>query len=434
MIAALPLVFSRWIPNASMLSMLLDVIIVSFTLADIFLIPKSGSVFEIERKVNDKLSLGADNPVEVSIRFLVTQPKGAYKAISFTIKDAPPDQFELSGVCEAQINLSEERRLAKLNYKVRPVSKGDFEFGDLFIAIDGLFGLARKVERLPAKQAIKVYPSLFEIQKYDMLLQAGRMMQAGIHHFRFDRGGGEFESLRDYVTGDEYRKIDWGATAKRNKLTIRQYEAERAQNVILAIDIGRSMATPVNKVSKIDYCIEAALMLAHMAAISDDRTGLLIFGADEKLFLPPAKGKGQVYRLVDSLYNVFAQPVESDYGAAFTELVTRWKRRSLVVVFTDLIDPESSDRLIKSLKILESRHRVVCVNVSDPQLGEALYRSPLEESDVYERAVATQVLHERSQAISVLKQRGVVTIDSPPETLSSDLINHYLKLKARSAI
>src|SRR6185437_803068 len=152
------------------------------------------------------------------------------------------------------------------------------------------------------------------------------------------------------------------------------------------------------------------------------------------VFLPPAKSKAQVYRIMESLYNIEARLAETDYLDAFQNLATRWRRRSLIVLFSDLVDPESSVQILDAVPMLEERHRVVCVTVSDPHIIAAANKVPENSADVYAKAVAMQVLQERRQAITALKRRGVWTIDSPPQDLSADLINHYLDLKSRSLI
>ena len=194
------------------------------------------------------------------------------------------------------------------------------------------------------------------------------------------------------------------------------------------------MLQPVQKMAKLDYVVNTALMLAYVAAASDDKIGLMAFDADVRAFLPPAKSKAQVYQIVESLYNMEARMVEADYRAAFQNLAARWRRRSLVVLFSDLVDPDSSAQILDAVPMIEKLHRVVCVTVSDPHLTAAARSVPEDTAGVYQKAVAQQVLLERRQAISILKRRGVWTIDSPPEDLSADLINHYLDLKSRSLI
>jgi uncharacterized protein (DUF58 family) len=294
--------------------------------------------------------------------------------------------------------------------------------------------LIARTHTFKTNEGVMVYPNLHEIEKFDLLARRGLLQQLGIKNLRLRGGGSEFESLREYVPGDEYRRIDWSATARRNKLISRQYEAERSQNIILAIDTGRTMLQPIQKMSKLDYVINTALMLAYVAVNGDDKVGLFVFDAETRIFIPPAKSKAQSYRIMNALYNVNARMTESDYVAAFDDLATRWRRRSLFVLFTDLVDPDSSAGILNAMSLVERRHRSICVTVSDPNIITSAALDPETEAEVYQKAVAMQTLHERKAAINILKRRGVWSVDSPPSSLSADLINRYMELKARSAI
>jgi uncharacterized protein (DUF58 family) len=403
-------------------------LIAALTIADYIAIPNPDAILSVERRVDEKLSLGASNPVRVDVRSRWRRP------LRVLVRDEPPYRFDLIASPERELIVPPGNRPAQFSYHVTPPAKGDFAFGDVFVQYAGVLGLIVRMGRLKASQVVKVYPNLIETAKYEMLARRGRLMQVGIRSAKIRGGGAEFESLREYVPGDEYKKIDWSATARRGKLITRQYEAERSQNIVLMLDTGRTMLQPVQKMAKLDYVVNTALMLAYVAANSDDKVGLVAFDAEVRVFLPPAKSKAQVYRILESLYNLEARLVETDYPEAFQNLATRWRRRSLIVLFSDLVDPDSSAQILDAIPMLEERHRVVCVTVSDPHIIAAAKRVPETSGEVYAKAVAMQVLQERRQAINALKRRGVWTIDSPPEDLSADLINHYLDLKSRSLI
>lgn len=399
-----------------------------FTVADYIAMPRPDQILSVERIVDEKLSLGASNPVRLEVRSLF------HRELKVIVRDEPPYRFDVDGPTQRELTVFTGNRPATVQYHVTPPAKGDFIFGDLFVQYPARLGLVVRMGRFPASQVVKVYPNLLETEKYEMLARRGRLMQVGIRSAKIRGGGAEFESLREYVPGDEYKKIDWNATARRGKLITRQFEAERSQNIVLLLDTGRTMLQPVQKMAKLDYVVNTALMLAYVAASSDDKVGLMAFDAEVRVFLPPAKSKAQVYRILESLYNIEARLVETDYPDAFQNLATRWRRRSLIVLFSDLVDPDSSASILDAVPMLEERHRVVCVTVSDPNIVAAANKFPSNSADVYAKAVAMQVLQERRQAITALKRRGVWTIDSPPEDLSADLINHYLDLKSRSLI
>lgn len=425
---ALPLVFAGRAPWLLLAVLVYNALLAACALADFLASPRPERVLTVERRVDEKLSLGADNPVVIEARSTAGLP------LKVVVRDSPPYQFGLDAPAQRVLHLQPGNRPEQFLYHVAPPAKGDFSFGDIFVQYQGRLGLTARLGRLPAGRTIKVYPNLLETEKYEMLARRGMLQQLGIRSVKLRGGGSNFESLREYVPGDEYKKIDWSATARRGKLISRQYEAERSQNIILLLDTGRTMLQPVQKMAKLDFVVNTALMLAYVAAASDDKVGLMAFDADIRAFLPPAKSKAQVYQILQALYNLEARMVESDPKAAFQNLATRWRRRSLVVLFSDLVDPDSSAQILDAVPMIAQMHRVVCVTVSDPNITAAAKILPDDTGAVYQKAVAQQVLQERCQAISILKRRGVWTLDSPPETLSADLINHYLDLKSRSLI
>jgi len=427
-LGVLPLLFVGMAPWLLSAVLLYNALLAACAVADFLASPRPEGALILERIVDEKLSLGAANPVTIEAR------NSSGQELKVTVRDLPPSPFALDVPAESTLRLPPDPRPIRFLYHVTPPAKGDFTFGDLYLQYPGKLGLIRRQGMVPAKRSVKVYPNLVETAKYELLARRGRLMQLGIRTAKMRGGGSEFESLRDYVPGDEYKKIDWSATARRGKLITRQYEAERSQNILLLLDTGRTMLQPVQKMAKLDFVVNTALMLAYVAASSDDKVGLMAFDAEVRAYLPPAKSKAQVYRILESLYNLEARMVESDYKAAFQNLATRWRRRSLVVLFTDLVDPDSSAQILDAVPMLSEMHRLVCVTVSDPNILAAAKSLPENSAGVYQKAVAQQVLQERRAAISILKRRGVWTVDSPPEELSADLVNHYLDLKARSLI
>ena len=427
-LGALPLLLLARAPWLLSAVLLYNALLAACAVADFLASPRPEQAVSLTRQVDEKLALGAPNTVTIEVRNRTAAP------LRLTLRDLPPPTFDCDRSVEGQISLPPDPRPVRFVYQVTPPAKGDFVFGDLYLQYPGRLGLIRRQGVVAARQAVKVYPNLLETAKYELLARRGRLMQLGIRAARVRGGGSEFESLREYVPGDEYKKIDWSATARRGKLISRQYEAERSQNIVLLLDTGRTMLQAVQKMAKLDYVVNTALMLAYVAAASDDKVGLMAFDADVRAYLPPAKSKAQVYGILESLYNLEARMVETDYKAAFQSLSARWRRRSLIVLFTDLVDPDSSARILDAVPMLSDLHRVVCVTVSDPNILRAAQSVPTDSAGVYQKAVATQVLQERRAAISVLKRRGVWTVDSPPEDLSADLVNHYLDLKSRSLI
>ncbi|MCS7191259.1 MAG: DUF58 domain-containing protein, partial [Fimbriimonadales bacterium] len=258
--------------------------------------------------------------------------------------------------------------------------------------------------------------------------------QMGFRQRRLRGQGTEFESLREYTPDDEFRRIDWKATARRGKPIVRDYQIERSQHVILLLDAGRTMLAEVEGKRKFDSVLNAALMLAYVAIQMDDKVGALVFADEIDLFSPPQRGRAQVGRLVDALHAVQPRMVESDYLYAATYLARRWRKRSLIALFTDLIDPDASRMALHAIGTLRRQHLCVVITVADPRLHRWSQQTPNEPIELYRRAVATQTLNDRLAAMRTLERMGVHCIDAEPDTLVSALVNYYLQVKARGGL
>ena len=420
----LPLLLVGASPGFFVLALVWYTVLLAATLADWRTLPDSKAL-RAEREVEEKLRYGEANEVRVRVR------NGANRPLRIELRDSPPvgvpgDHPETA----FDFTLAPNARHAAV-YHLTPRQRGDFRFGDIYLRVYGRFGLTRQTISGAAAQNVKVYPSLTNNATFNLMARRGRLQQSGIRAARLQGAGREFESLRDYEPDDEMRRIDWKATARRGRLISRQYEVERSQTVFLVLDIGRTMLAEVDGVPKLDYAIQAALLLAYVATQTEDRIGLMVFSDTVKTYLPPKKGRAQVYAILEALYNVKATLIEPDYRAAFSELRMRWRKRSLLVCFTDLWDADSSRQAVAELATLQPRHLVAAVTLLDTKIQRAAEREPNSPAAVYEKAVAGQILDERTKALGTLEQRGVLVVDSPAEKLSADLVNKYLEIKQR---
>jgi uncharacterized protein (DUF58 family) len=300
--------------------------------------------------------------------------------------------------------------------------------------VEGRLGLVYSFYRLPARERVPIYPNLLKMREYELLRHRGLLRQMGVRQTRLRGLGTEFESLREYTPDDEFRRIDWKATARRGKPIVRDYQVERSQHVFLLYDAGRNMLAEVEGMRKFDAVLNTGLMLAYVAAQMEDKVGALVFADEVDQFVPPQRGRAQVAKLVEALHAVQPRMVEADYLYAITYLAQRWRKRSLIVLFTDLIDPDASRVLLHALAGLARQHLCVCVTVSDPRLHAWSEQYPQTPEQLYRRAVATQVLTDRVAVVRTLERMGVFTVDAEPETLVPALVNFYLQAKARSVL
>jgi uncharacterized protein (DUF58 family) len=394
-------------------------------LADWFLTPPPAAL-TVERSYEHRLSLGAANPVTVRIE------NRSPRNLAVTVRDEPPDSFAAS---EKYL----QGRIAPgaavtFRYTLEPPRRGDYRFGRINIRYQSRLGLfLRQFHREPENNHIRVYPNIREIRKYQILTRRAHLIESGLKPTRAAGLGTDFESLRDYQVDDTYRRINWGASARRGRLTVNQYEVDRSQNILLVMDTGRMMSGGGNP-TRLDHAINAALLLGYVGVSYDDKVGLLAFADDVRLYLPPRKGQPQLQKILSALYNLQPDIVESDYRAACRYIGFKNRKRSLICFFSDLIDEEASSRLITHVSSLTGNHLVMCITMLDRSLAGQAKALPSESREVYEKGVAHTVQRSRERAISSLKSRGVVVVDVPPEELSLSTINRYLEIKTSARL
>ena len=319
-------------------------------------------------------------------------------------------------------------------YYLRPLRRGDYRFGDISLRWRGPLGLVTRQGRVPAANPVKVYPNLLDVRRYDLLLRRNRLQEIGLRHSRLFGQGTEFERLRDYQADDDFRRINWKATARRQRPITVEYQTERSQNVMVVIDTGRLMQSPIAQIAKLDYVINSALLLAYVVTGKGDKIGLMTFADDVLHYLSPKSGKGQFYRMLEQLYAVEAQPVEPDYRRSLSYLAGKQRKRALVVIFTDLSGGMSMRSLVSQAALLAKRSLPLVVTISEPDIHAAAEQTPHDSLSTYQRMVAAQMLADRQLALQDLQRQGVLTLDVPANQLSMAVINRYLELKGKTML
>ncbi|HLZ27166.1 MAG TPA: DUF58 domain-containing protein [Chloroflexota bacterium] len=395
---------------------------------------------------SDKLSLGAWNLVQVELSNQTARPQRVL------LRDLPPLSFALDlrpPVFKQALPASAH---ATHSYHVQPPHRGDAAFGDLHLRVEGPLRLVRRsFKQAGTAQPVRVYPNLRELRRYDLLVRRGLEVQPVGRPVRVAGASTEFERVREYLPDDEFRRINWKATARRGQPMVNQFEAERSQNLVVMLDAGRSMAAladvpraadaddeeeagPAPNLTKLDHALNAAVLLAYVASQRGDRVALLAYVDDVRAFVPPQRGRRALLATVAALYNLRAEPIEPDHGRAFDFLGQRNLRRSLVVLFTDLADSESSASLAAHLMRAAHQHLVVCVTLGDPNVRRPAQRRPADGASLYEKMVAQQLLDERAAVLARLAAHGVLTVDTDADTLNPKLIGTYLELKQRGRL
>ncbi|MFN8412952.1 MAG: DUF58 domain-containing protein [Anaerolineales bacterium] len=388
----------------------------------------AGSIdrFEVERHHESKLSLGVQNPVTISVR------NRSRRGTSFEVRDEAPEAFQI----ETRLLSGTVQALNRWTgvYHLQPLRRGDYVFGNITLRWKSPFGLVFRQGTVNATGSVKVYPNLLDVRMYDLLLRKNRLQELGLRTTRMFGEGTEFERLREYLPDDEYRRINWKATARRHRPVTVQYQTERSQTVIAVLDTGRMMQSPVANIAKLDYAVNAVLFLGYVATGKGDRVGVMSFADDVTHYLAPRQGRGQFYRMLEVLYAVDAQQIEPNYHKALTYLAVKQRRRALVVIFTDLSSGASLDSLVAQVSLLARSSLPLVVTISDPDVHAAANQEPTDSLTVYQRASAAQMLDERRIVLDTLRKRGVLTLDVPANQLSLAVINRYLELKGRTML
>jgi len=329
------------------------------------------------------------------------------------------------------------RAAVREHVPVVPLRRGRETGGAGGFVVDsmGPLGLGRHRARLPLPWDVVVYPPLVSVRLRASVAEALRRRDAGTKPIRKLGEGRLFESLREWVPGDDLRHIDWKATAKRGKVITRQYEAERRQQVLLVLDTGRLMTADVAAgVARLDFAVQAALELAYAAAQHDDNVGIMTFADGVQHFVAPERGRAGVRRVMDVLAEVQPKLVEPDYPGAFRYLAARNRKRALTVLFTDVIDRFASDALVANVATLRPRHLPLAVTLRNPELDAAAMRRPATPRDAFRKAAAEELLHAREEALGHMRRAGVLVIDVTPQRAAQAVVAKYLDLKRRGTL
>jgi uncharacterized protein (DUF58 family) len=396
------------------------------------------------RSHEPKLSLGARNPVV--LRLVNTSGR----RVQFQVRDAVPQLLLAEG--ESADGETMPGSDTVVRYTVYPVHRGDYRFGPISARYRGPLGLVWRQQQTSPPDEVKVYPNLLAVRRYESLLHRGMLHEIGLRRSRRRGTGTEFERLREYTPDDEYRRINWTATARRHQPIATDYTVERAQNIMLLIDTGRLMAIQVpypgemehpddvgprevaRALTRLDHAVNAALLLAFVSQETGDRVGLLAFSDTVSRFVRAAAGRRQFLALTEVLYDLEPQPTESDYAEALAYLRVHNPRRSLAVIFTDIAHEAAASSLLRHVGSLARRHLPLIVTMRDPAIEAVAMQSPSDSAAVYQRAVARDMLERRDVTLSRLRAAGALTLDVSADSLSPSLINRYLEIKARGVL
>ncbi len=418
----------------------LDVVCIVVALGDLFTLPRRRD-FSVDRRMGRVSSLRKPHPV------VLTLENHARRAFAVSVRDGAaaelhprPERFDLR---------LPGRSKTTLNYRLRAERRGALAISAVHVRVLSRLGFWQRLLVFPQETRLHVYPDMQQLSQYALLARTDRLNLLGVRRVRRVGQDHDFERLRDYTVDDNYKHIDWRSTARRRKLTVKDFQTSQSQRIVFLVDCGRMMTNEAAGLSLLDHGLNAILMLSYVALRQGDSVGLVAFSDAIHSFVPPRGGMSQMNRLLHASFDRFPQLVESRYDLAFRYLASRCRKRSLVVLVTNVIDEVNAGAIERYLANLVGRHLPLGVLLRDRRMFEAVESPELATASprraeqhagspvppygeqVWRAAAAAEILGWRHQVLTDLQSKGVLVLDVPPENMTAPLINRYLEVKAR---
>ncbi len=374
----------------------------------------------------DKLSNGDENSLQIVL-------ENYYRfSVEVRIIDELPFQFQKR---DFQVQASiPPGKVHTHPYLLRPVRRGVYQFGAVNAFVSTHIGLVSRRFRFSEDKEVPVYPSFMQMRKYELLAISSKLTEFGIKKIRRIGHNQEFEQIKEYVAGDDYRTINWKATARRSTLMVNNYQDERSQQVYAIIDKGRTMKMPFAGMSLLDYAINASLVIANIAIKKEDKAGLVTFQHRIQTVVPASRRSKQMLWLMEALYNQKTAYKESDFAALYTGIRQHITQRSLLLLFTNFESLPGLERQLPYLRSIARDHLLVVIFFKNTELYSLLHTEAHAVEDVYRKTIAEKFAFEKKVIADALTRYGIQAVLTTPEQLSIDTINKYLELKARGLL
>jgi len=420
-------VLSHGISALFTVAQLLLLFLVVVTLLDYVVLFATREPVAVERVVSDRFSNGDDNVVRLEIRNRYPFP------VRLQIIDEVPEQFQMRNfVLKMELKAGAE---GTLEYRLRPVQRGEYLFHDINVFIKSPFQLIVRRKIILAETMVRVLPSFQALKQFDLLAMSQNLAESGNKRMRKLGHSLEFEQIKEYVTGDDLRSLNWKATARRGgELMVNNFTDEKSQQVYCLVDKGRVMKMPFGGMSLLDYAINATLVLSRVALVRQDKAGLLTFSDQIGTFLPAGRKTTQMSHILEILYNQQTRYQETDYEKLYAMVRTRITQRSLIVLFTNFESLSGLQRQLPYIRSIARQHLVLVVFFENTGLDQLRKMEAETIEDIYTQTIAEKFAYEKRLIVKELQQHGIVTILTPPENLTVATVNKYLEIKSRLAI
>ncbi|MEZ6049122.1 MAG: DUF58 domain-containing protein [Planctomycetaceae bacterium] len=418
----LPFIVGIWLPEGTTIGRIGLVAFLVLVTFDYFLSSDFKKIL-VERSVSEAMSVGVPNPVK-----LIVQNRNP-ATIILQLHDEPPEPSTLEGL-PVTIVLRPQRETS-VSYHAIPARRGKNSFGRLFLRLSSRFGFWLLFEERVLEQPVDIFPDIQTVRQVELLARQNRLAEAGVRMSRFLGRGNEFERLREYRRGDEYRSIDWKATARRRELISREYTVEKNQNLLFLLDCGRGMCNEVDNISHFDRALNGLILLSYVALRQGDSVGVLAFSNKLEQSVRFMRGRASLQQLVRQTYELQPRYESSDYALMAEQLRKRYRKRSLVILLTYAMDEVHLETISRQLRELRTPHLILTAFLMNEPLQARYETIPETNLEAFQVAAAGEMIATQSRQLVRLRQSGLMVLESLPTQLSSRLINEYLEIKAR---
>lgn len=401
-------------------------IAVALVLTDLLLLYRTKKGMHGHRFTPEKLSNGDDNELRIYL-------ENFYPFVaSLRVIDEIPHQFQRRDVSfYLQVGPGENKTI---RYYLRPVKRGEYSFGAVNVFASSPLGLLLRRFTFSANKMVPVYPSYIQMRKYELLAISNRLTETGIKKIRRIGHNLEFELIKEYVSGDDFRTINWKATARKERLMVNHFQDERSQQVYSLIDKGRVMRMPFDGMSLLDYAINASLVISNIAIKRSDKAGILTFQDKVGTLVPASRNSNQMGRILEVLYNQKTAYRETDFSIVHNYIRKKITQRSLLLLYTNFESMYSLQRQLPYLQGLARLHLLVVIFFENTEVKNLIEQPAGDLREVYHKAIAEKFTLEKKQIVKELKKHGIQTVLTTPQQLTVATINKYLELKARGLI
>lgn len=395
-------------------------------IADILLLYLVNEGVNAQRILPEKFSNGDENPVSITFKNLYKFP------VHLNVIDEIPFQFQKRDFL-FKVNLKPAETKDYL-YTLRPTKRGVYQYGKLNVYVNSILGLVKRRYIFSDKKNIVVYPSFLQLHKYDLHAFTNQLHEYGLKKIRKIGNTMEFEQIRDYIIGDDIRNLNWKATAKRNTLMVNQFQDEKSQTVYSMIDKGRIMMMPFNELSLLDYAINSSLVISNVVLQKNDKAGMFTFSEKVENRIVADRKKSQMYKILESLYNIRTDYAESDFERLYIDIKRKIYHRSLLLLYTNFENLDSLHRQLPYLRAIAKNHLLIVIFFKNVELKKLIEKEALNTRQIYQKVIAEKFEFDKNLIVHELKKHGIQSILTEPQNLTINTINKYLELKSRGSI